>query len=120
IGISLPDQFARQRRMIDQTAQAVGDGHFKRVVVQDGRVDEGGELRLAARDVLGLPADAPPNRIELVDGRLNLLLRHGKGLRNGLDNESQGNGRLSSIWVMTRPKPRPEICTANGANGLAQ
>src|SRR5262249_56632600 len=102
IGISLPDQFARQRRMIDQATQAMGDGCFERVVVQDGRVDEGGELRLAARDVLGLAADAPPNRIELVDGRLNLLLRHGKGLRPGLDNWSPRNGGAPSLFAMAK------------------
>ena len=51
----------------------------KRVVMQDRRIDEARKLGLAPRDLLGLVADARPDRVDLVepvDG-LELLLGHG-------------------------------------------
>ena len=43
------------------------DRRFQRVVVQDGRIDEGRELGLAPRHLFGLVADARPDRIDLVE-----------------------------------------------------
>ena len=67
VGIGLPDQLGRHVGMVEPLGNAVDDRGLQRVVVQDRGIDEGGELRLAADDVLGLVADARPDRIELLD-----------------------------------------------------
>src|SRR5262249_20293292 len=85
-------------RMIDLSGQSIGDRGFKRVVVQDGRIDEGGELRLAPHDVFGLATNARPHGIEFVDGRPRLMLRHCK---------ASGNWRcILSYWARPYPIPR--------------
>src|ERR1700692_4903975 len=76
LGISLPDQLARQRGMVEPLGQPIDHGRLERVVVQDGRIDEGGELRLAAYDLFGLATDARPYRIDGIEGRPDLMLRH--------------------------------------------
>ena len=53
VGIGLPDQFARHRGMVEPIGQPMDDRRFERVVVQDGRIDEG--ARAPARGARHLP-----------------------------------------------------------------
>ena len=53
--------------MIEPLGDAMHDRILQRVVMQDGRIDEGRELGLAPDDLLGLAADARPDRIDLVE-----------------------------------------------------
>ena len=53
--------------MVEPLRHAMDDRGFERVVMQDGRIDEGRELGLAPHDLLGLVADARPDRIDLVE-----------------------------------------------------
>ena len=76
LGIGLPDQFARHRRMVEPLGQPVDHGRLQRVVMQNGRIDEGRELGLAPYGLFRLAADARPYRIDSIEGRLGLLLRH--------------------------------------------
>ena len=78
VAIGLADQVAGHVGIAEPFADAVDHRRFQRVVVQDVLVDEGGKLRLAARDVLRLTADARPDRIDLVEalGRPRLKLSH--------------------------------------------
>src|ERR1700722_9373595 len=76
IGVSLPDQFARDRGVIEALGQAMDDACLQRIVVQDGRVDEGRELWLATYDILRLAEDPCPDRIDLIQCRPCLMLRH--------------------------------------------
>ena len=78
VGIGLPDQLGRHLGTVETLGDAVDDRRLQRVVMQDGRIDEGRELGLAARDLLGLAADLRPDRIDLVEraGRSRLLLGH--------------------------------------------
>ena len=62
--IGLADQVARQRRMVEPLGEAMHHRIFQALMMQHGRIDEGGKLGLAANDVLGLAADAIPDRIE--------------------------------------------------------
>ena len=62
--IGLADQIARQRRMVETLGDAMHHRILQPVVMQHGRIDEGGELRLAANDVFRLGAHAIPDRIE--------------------------------------------------------
>ncbi len=80
VAIGLADQVAGDVGIAEPLADAVDDRGFQRVVVQDVLVDEGGELRLAARDVLRLAADARPDRIDLVEGLCRPCLKLGHGL----------------------------------------
>src|SRR5262249_19617219 len=84
--------------MVNLSGQSISNCGLERVVVQDGRVDEGGELRLAPHDVLGFAANARPHGIELVDGRSGLMLRHCKASGNWRD--------LLSYWARPCPIPR--------------
>ncbi len=54
------------------------DGVFQTIVMQDRRIDKGGQRRLGAHDLLGLLADFRPDRIDLADRtrRLCQMLRH--------------------------------------------
>ena len=70
IAIGLADQIARHVGIAEPLADAVNDRGLERVVVQDVLIDEGRELRLAARDVLRLAADARPDRIDLIEAPL--------------------------------------------------
>src|SRR4029077_16631764 len=54
--------------MGEPLADAVRDGSFERVVMENVLVDESCELRLPARDVLRLNADARPDRIDFIEG----------------------------------------------------
>ena len=76
LGIGLPDQLARHRRMVEPLGQPIDHGRFQGVVVQNGRIDEGGELRLAPHGLFRLATDARPYRIDGIEGRLGLMLRH--------------------------------------------
>src|SRR5262245_13392170 len=67
VAISLPAQLRRDICMIEPLGDAMPDGGVVRVVVKDGRRDEGRKLRLAANDLFGLAADARPDRIDLVE-----------------------------------------------------
>ena len=53
--------------MVEPLRHAMHDRGLQRVVMQDGRIDEGRELGLAAHGLLGLAADARPDRINLVE-----------------------------------------------------
>ena len=50
----LADQIARQRRMVEPLGDAMHHRIFQPFVMQHGRIDEGGEFRLAADDVFRL------------------------------------------------------------------
>ena len=65
--------------MIEPLGDAVHDRLLERVVMQDRRIDEARKLRLAPHHLLGLVADARPDRIDLVEPvyGLELLLGHG-------------------------------------------
>src|SRR6476620_7696943 len=54
--------------MGEPLADAVRDGSFERVVMENILVDESCELRLPARDVLRFNADARPDRIDFIEG----------------------------------------------------
>ena len=84
--------------MVEAASQPMDHGRFERVVVQDGRIDEGRELRLATHDILGLAADPRPDRIDLIERRLCLMLRHGLSPEN--------DGDLLSYWAAGRPKTK--------------
>ena len=62
--------------MVEPAGEPIGDGRFERVVMQDGRIDEGRELRLAPYDFFGFSANPPPNRVKLIKSRFYLMLRH--------------------------------------------
>ena len=64
--------------MVEPLGDAVDHRGLQRVVVQDRRIDEGRELGLAPHDLLGLAADARPDRVDLVErvGGSRLLLGH--------------------------------------------
>ena len=53
--------------MVEPLADAMRDRGFKRVVMQNVLIDEGGELGLPARDIFRFVADARPDRIDLVE-----------------------------------------------------
>src|SRR5581483_11266467 len=78
IAISLADEVAGNVGIAEALADAMHDGGFQRVVVQDIFVDEGCEFRLAACNFFRLAADARPDRIDLVEafGRPRLVLSH--------------------------------------------
>ena len=93
LGIGLPDQLAGQRRMVEPLGQPIDHGRFERVVVQNGRIDEGGKLRLAAYRLFRLATDARPYRIDGIEGRLGLMLRH------RIVSRSTAKTPPSIIWV---------------------
>src|SRR4029079_9498968 len=64
--------------MVEPLRDAVHHRRLQRVVMQDGRIDEGREFGLLARDLLGFTTDAHPHRIDLVEDAcgLRLLLGH--------------------------------------------
>ena len=78
VGIGLPDQLGRDLGAVEALGDAVDDRRLQRVMMQDGRIDEGRKLGLAARDFLGLAADARPDRVHLVERARHscLLLGH--------------------------------------------
>src|SRR5262245_54252826 len=61
---SLGDQAGVHIGMVEPLRQAMADGILKAVLAQDGRVDEPGERRLAAHDLLGLAAHLIPDRVD--------------------------------------------------------
>ena len=67
VRIGLPDQFGRDVGMVEPLGDPVHHRLFERVVVQDGRIDEARELRLAPHHVFRLMAHARPDRIDLVE-----------------------------------------------------
>ena len=78
--IGLADQIARQRRMVEPLGDPMHHRIFQPLVMQHGRIDEGGQFGLAANDVLRLAADAIPDRIErgqLRTLRIDLMHCHG-------------------------------------------
>jgi len=62
--------------MIEPLGEAMRNRRLERIVMQNRRIDEGGELRLTAHSLFGLAAKARPNRIDRVERRLSLRLRH--------------------------------------------
>jgi hypothetical protein len=50
--------------MVEPLGDTMHHRLFEPFVMQHGRIDEGGELRLAVNDVFGLAAYAIPDRIE--------------------------------------------------------
>ena len=60
VAIGLPDQIAGDVGVVEPLADAMDDRAFQRVVMQDVLIDEGRELRLAARDLLGLAGGCAP------------------------------------------------------------
>ena len=98
--IGLADQIARQRRMIEPLGDAMDHRIFQALVMQHGRIDEGGQLGLAADDVLRLAPDAVPDRIErgeLRTLRIDLMHCHGCSRKFAclVDYYSTAGGRLS-------------------------
>src|SRR5581483_7662156 len=76
VHVRLPDQTAGQGRMVEPLRQPVDYRGLERVVMQDRRVDEARQFGLAADDLLGLAPNACPNRINRIERRLCLILRH--------------------------------------------
>jgi hypothetical protein len=77
VDIGLTYQVGRDFRAVEALGDAVDDRCLQRVVMQDGRIDEGRELGLATRDLFGLAADARPDRVNLVERTSSrLLLSH--------------------------------------------
>jgi len=72
--VGLPDQLRRDFRVVEPLGDTVDDGRFERVMVQDGRVDEGRKLGLAAHHLFGLVPDAGPYRIDLLERARDLPL----------------------------------------------
>ncbi len=62
--------------MVEPLRQPIDDGAFQPVVMQNGRINKRRQLRFAPDDVLGLTADPRPDRIDLIEQRLRLLLGH--------------------------------------------
>ncbi len=63
--------------MVEPLGDAMNDGIFQPVVMQHGRIDKGGELRLAADDIFRLGAHPIPDRIERRHlGTLRIDLMH--------------------------------------------
>ena len=64
--------------MVEPLGDAMHDRGLERVVVQDRGVDEARKLGLAPHDLLGLVADARPDRVDRVEPvrGLELLLCH--------------------------------------------
>ena len=60
--------------MIEPLGDAVDHRGLQPVMVQDGREDEGRELRLAPHQFLGLATDARPDRVHLVERAPGLIL----------------------------------------------
>jgi hypothetical protein len=78
VGVGLPDQLGRDFGAVEAVGHAMHDRSFQGVMVQDGRIDEGCEFGLAPRDLLGLEADAGPDRVHLLEPPCpHLLLGHG-------------------------------------------
>src|SRR5580658_9725927 len=102
IHIGLTNEAARQRRVVEPFRQPIDDRRFKRVVMQNRRIDEGCELRLAPDRFLSLAADARPYWIDCVDYRLRLILRHATASRGAATNTTPSTTRL----VLKAPKPR--------------
>ena len=64
--------------MVETLGDAMHHRFLQPVVMQHGRIDEGGKLRLAADDVFRLAAHAIPDRIERRQfGTLRIDLMHG-------------------------------------------
>ena len=80
VAIGLADQVAGNVGIAEPLADAVDDGGFQRVVVQDVLIDEGGEFGLAARDIFRLGAHARPDRIDLVETLGGPCLKLGHGI----------------------------------------
>ena len=105
--IGLPDQLGRHVGMIEPLRHAMHDRGFERVVMQDGRIDEGRELGLAPHGLLGLVADARPNRIDLVERVCGscVSLRHDRLQQLA----SRGNSTISAqpnrIWRQKADAP---------------
>ena len=79
--IGLADQVAGERGMIEPLGQAMHHRVLETLVMQHGRVDEGGELGFAADDVFALAADTIPDRIECGQfATLRTDVMHGHGL----------------------------------------
>src|SRR5262249_60330434 len=77
VGIGLPYQLGRDLGAVEPRGDAVHDRRLQRVVMQEGRIDEGRELGLAARGLLGLAANARPDRVNLVERTSpRLMLSH--------------------------------------------
>src|SRR5579862_2097793 len=94
--------------MVEPLGQPIDHGRLEGVVMQNGRIDESRELRLAPRALFRLAADARPYRIDGIEGRLGLLLRH------RIVSRSTAKRRLLSYWGGLAPKPRAAKSWANG------
>src|SRR5215813_8423852 len=76
IRIGLADQFAGDLDVIEPLRQAMHDRRLERVVMQDRRIDEAGDLGLATHRLFRLVADAPPGRIDRAERGLGPMLCH--------------------------------------------
>ena len=72
--VGLRDQLGRDIGMVETLGQPVHDRGFEPVVMQNGRVDEGRKLGLAAHHLFGLVPDAGPYRIDLLERARDLPL----------------------------------------------
>ena len=67
VGVSSPDHLRGDLWTVEPLGDPVHDRCLQRVVMQDGRIDQGRELRLTADNVFGLAADTRPDRVDLVE-----------------------------------------------------
>src|SRR5512144_2272879 len=110
--IGLADHVGRDVGVIQTLAHSMRNRGLKRVVMEDVFIDEGGELRLAVRDILRFIADSHPDRIDLVEAPCGprLKLSHEPVLPTPLDpllryfitnSKTQGGrGNAARAWLM--------------------
>ena len=110
--ISLTDHVGRYVGVIKPLADAMGNCGLKRVMMEDVFINEGGELGLAARNVLRFVADSRPDWIDLVEALCGprLKLSHETVLPTPLDplrgsfiTNSKGQGercKAPRAWLM--------------------
>ena len=120
VRIGLTDQFRRHVRAVETLGDAMHDRRLQRVVMQNGRIEEGREFRLAPDDLFRLAADAHPYRIDRVEfaARFRLMLGHGHLPRNrscvayhtAASADHMGNGATS--WKVPSPQPCHSRITA--------
>ena len=84
--------------MIEPLRDPLHNRSLQRVVVQHIRINEGRDLRLAARDFLRLAADAGPHRIDSVENRTGLVLGHAS-----VSDSFRGSAAKCALLSQARP-----------------
>src|SRR4051812_47243969 len=105
-GKGFADYLPRHFRPMQPLAHALDDSRLKRVVAQDGGVDEARKIGLAPHDLVGFVSDAGPDRIDVVEPAcgLRLDLSHvlSENARNAARDCSTGQVGNDHIGVIVR------------------